>query len=169
MKRIVRVPSFFFFFQNQRSPPRAISSFTYCRNIPAASTSSKSGLQRTRLALIFSLDFTPLHQDKLMKVKSPPPLPPPPRQLSPSGAVLFISHLRSGGDSCNPICVTHCLYNCSRGYGEQHRPPKSHSRCREKQITHWQVYLSLLPLFVKKNRQYVRGSSMTCFLTSPQV
>lgn len=31
----------------------------------------KSGLQRIRLALIVNLDFTPFHQDKLMKVCSP--------------------------------------------------------------------------------------------------
>lgn len=76
--------SIFFFFQNQRSPPGAIPSSTYCRNIPAASTSSKSGMQRTQLALIFSLDFTPLHQDKLMKVKNPTPTPTPTPSSSPA-------------------------------------------------------------------------------------
>lgn len=118
----------------------------------------KSGLQRIRLALIFNLDFTPFHQDKLMKVCSP--------LAGSSQAPLFYSspYFRSGKDSCNPNCVTHCLYNYSRGYKEQRQPPKSHNRCQEKQIIYWQVYLS--PLQPVKKRQYIRAFSMSCCLTS---
>lgn len=53
--------SVFFFFFYPRRLLKAIFSITYCRNLPAATTSSE-------VALIFNLDVMPFNQDKLMQV-----------------------------------------------------------------------------------------------------
>lgn len=57
LKCMVHILSFFY----ARRLLKAIFSITYCRNLPAATTSSE-------VALIFNLDVMPFNQDKLMQV-----------------------------------------------------------------------------------------------------
>lgn len=62
---------FFFFFFLPQKPTESYFLLYLLQKHSSSYHFFKSGLRRTRLALIFNLDFMPFHQAKLMKVSSP--------------------------------------------------------------------------------------------------